>query len=107
MSFFSDTLTVTGAAAGILLLLVVAVAPLLTELAGPRRRDLPGGAVGTLPATETPAEPVAEPVHEIVVPAQGAAGRTTVVREAQIVLPVQRAAVAVLVPGQRAATHYS
>jgi hypothetical protein len=106
MNILSDTLTVTGAAAGILLLLVVATAPLLTELPGPRRHSLPGGAVGTLPVAQTPAAPVAEPVADVVLPAQGA-GRTTVVRAAQLVLPVQRTAVAVVVPGQRAATHLS
>lgn len=102
MNILSDTLTVTGAAAGILLLLALALSPLLAELPTPRRRDLPGDAVGTLPTTEQPA---VEP--ETVIPAQGVGGRTTLVREARIVLPVQRTAVAVAIPGQRAATHLS
>ncbi|GAA4560993.1 hypothetical protein [Pseudonocardia xishanensis] len=102
MNILSDTLTVTGAAAGIVLLLTVALAPLLAELPAPRRRDLPGDAVGILPATGTPAD---EP--EIEVPVQGAGGRATLVREAQLVLPMQRTAVAVAVPGQRSATRFS
>ncbi|MCE3555244.1 hypothetical protein LWC33_27800 [Pseudonocardia sp. RS11V-5] len=46
---FADTLTALGAAAAIAVLLLVAGAPLLADLVGPRRRRLPGGAVGTLP----------------------------------------------------------
>jgi len=106
MNILSDTLTVTGVAAGILLLLALALAPLLAELPTPRRRDLPGDAVGTLPAgPRSTDEPAAEP--EVAVPTQGASGRTTLVREAPVVLPVQRTAVAVAIPGQRAATHLS
>jgi hypothetical protein len=46
----ADTLTALGAAAAIAVLLLVAGAPLLVDLVGPRTRRLPGGAVGTLPA---------------------------------------------------------
>jgi hypothetical protein len=102
MSLFSDIVTVTGAAAGILLLLALAVTPLLGDRRAPRRRSLPRDAVGTLPATATP-EPVAVP--EPAAPSQGST--TVAVRELRLALPVQRTAVAIAIPGQRPATHLS
>lgn len=100
MNILSDVVTVAGVSAGIVLLLALAVAPWLTELPAPRKRDLPTDAQGSLPRTET-----AEP--QVALPTQGAARGTVAVREAQIVLPVQRTAVAIALPGQRAATHLS
>ncbi len=83
----ADTLTALGAAAAIAVLLLVAGAPLLVDLVGPRKRRLPGGAVGTLPAAvpvaasvgAAPVEPVAAPEQSggaparVEVPAQGGA----------------------------------
>jgi hypothetical protein len=100
MNLFSDVVTVAGVSAGILLFLALAVAPWLTELPAPRRRALPTDATGSLPRSESPAV-------EVAVPTQGAARGSVAVREAQLVLPVQRTTVAITVPGQRAATHLS
>jgi hypothetical protein len=100
MNIFSDVVTVAGVSAGILLFLALAVAPWLTELPAPRKRALPADATGSLPVGETP-----EP--EVALPTQAAGRGTVAVREAQIVLPVQRTNIAVVVPGQRAATHLS
>lgn len=104
MNILSDMLTVAGAAAGILLLLALVVTPLLTELPAPRKRTLPADATGTLPVEEKAA--VAEPTGEVAVPTQGGRGAVAV-REARIVLPVQRTNIAIAIPGQRAATHLS
>jgi hypothetical protein len=90
-------LAVTGAAVAILLLALVAAAPLLEDaVVRPRRRTLPKDAVGTLPRTrvETPE------------PAAGAEGSLKV---RTITVPHPRTAVArtVTVPAQRRMTHLS
>ncbi|MFR9802252.1 hypothetical protein ACL02T_08090 [Pseudonocardia sp. RS010] len=63
----ADTLTALGVSAAIAVLVLVAGAPLLVDLVGPRKRRLQVGAAGTLPVTApvsapadtAPAEPVA------------------------------------------------
>ncbi|MFC5952195.1 hypothetical protein ACFQH9_28415 [Pseudonocardia lutea] len=73
----ADTLTALGAAAAIAVLLLVAGAPLLVDLVGPRTRRLPGGAVGTLPtavpaAEAAPASPAPAAPVAPVAPQEGA-----------------------------------
>ncbi|MCE0768047.1 hypothetical protein LWC35_34875 [Pseudonocardia kujensis] len=137
----ADTLTALGAAAAIAVLLLVAGAPLLVDLVGPRRRRLPGGAVGSLPVgpavgsvaaspegsapradvpvqgsgntsagVEVPAQagPVdAEPAEPAAAPEQGR--RTLTVRGAarEIGLPIQRTALAPVIPLQRRVSRFS
>jgi hypothetical protein len=132
----ADTLTALGAAAAIAVLLLVAGAPLLVDLVGPRNRRLPGGAVGTLPAAgpvdAAPAEAVAVPEQNgggssrVEVPAQAGptdaepaeapeqARRTLTVRSAltvrgarEISLPIQRTALAPVIPIQRRVSRFS
>lgn len=137
----ADTLTALGAAAAIAVLLLVAGAPLLVDLVGPRKRRLPGGAVGTLPAAgpvalsvgTAPAEPVVTPEESggaparVEVPAQGGpadaepaepAGPATAPEQArgtltlrgaarEISLPLQRTALAPVIPLQRPVSRFS
>ncbi|WP_433506939.1 hypothetical protein ACQP04_10945 [Pseudonocardia halophobica] len=131
----ADTLTALGAAAAIAVLLLVAGAPLMVDLVGPRKRRLPGGAVGTLPAAApiaasvgtAPVEPVVAPEESggaparMEVPAQGGpadaepaeapeqARGTLTLRGAarEISLPFQRTALAPVVPLQRPVSRFS
>lgn len=133
MSFsaIADTLTALGAAAAIAVLVLVAGTPLLVDLLGPRRGRLSGGAAGTLPAPVSvdaaPAEPVAVPEDgggapaRVEVPAQAGpadaepaeapeqARRTLTVRGAarEIGLPIQRTALAPVIPLQRGVSRFS
>lgn len=130
----ADTLTALGAAAAVAVLLLVAGAPLLVDLVGPRKRRLPGGAVGTLPAAApfaaslgtAPVEPVVAPedggsaAAQVEVPAHGPADGepaaapeqargTLTLRGAarEISLPLQRTALAPVIPLQRRVSRFS
>ncbi|GAA1864666.1 hypothetical protein GCM10009836_51270 [Pseudonocardia ailaonensis] len=115
MNLFSDMLTVAGACAGILLVVVLFLTPAIADLADRAgRRRLPGDAVGSLPATaDTDDAEILALVEAVREPAPVAlpAPRGTVLqipaqspqRQAvrELALPLQRRATAPVIPFQR------
>jgi len=104
MTFLSDMLTVTGACAGILLLVVLFAAPALTDPAERTgRRRLPDAAVGSLPVvvTDRGSATVREAVR---IPAQATPPRRVAPMP---VLPLQRRAAMPVVPAQRSLSSVS
>jgi hypothetical protein len=115
MTSFSDMLTVAGACAGILLLVVLFLTPAISDLserAG--RRRLPGDAVGSLPTTDDADDaeilalveavrepaPIALPAPRgtvLQIPAQSPLRQTA----RELALPLQRRAAAPVIPMQR------